>query len=62
MNTDKIIAESIAKEYAPKELADVIMKNAIFLSDGGGVTFSGGEPLLQAEFVTEVASILKKDS
>lgn len=27
----------------------------------GGVTFSGGEPLLQAEFVTEVASILKKE-
>ena len=27
----------------------------------GGVTFSGGEPLLQAKFVTEVASALKKE-
>ncbi len=27
----------------------------------GGVTFSGGEPLLQAEFVTEVATRLKQE-
>ena len=27
----------------------------------GGVTFSGGEPLLQAEFVTEVTKLLQKE-
>ena len=34
------------------ELADVLLRDAEFLrSVGGGVTFSGGEPLMQAEFL-----------
>ena len=37
------------------ELAAHLLKDADFLSQsGGGVTFSGGEPLAQAEFVHEV--------
>lgn len=28
---------------------------------GGGVTFTGGEPLLQAEFILEVCKLLKKE-
>ncbi|MEG1870290.1 MAG: radical SAM protein, partial [Oscillospiraceae bacterium] len=31
------------------------------LNTGGGVTFSGGEPLLQADFITEIAKLCKKD-
>jgi pyruvate formate lyase activating enzyme len=46
------------REYTPKELADVIMKNAIFLTDGGGVTFSGGEPTMQSDFMLEVFDLL----
>ncbi len=46
------------KEYTPKELADAVMKNAIFLTDGGGVTFSGGEPTVQAGFMLEVFDLL----
>ena len=41
------------------ELADRLLSFYSFIKKGG-VTFSGGEPLLQAEFVTEVASILQK--
>lgn len=41
------------------ELAERLLGFYSFIKKGG-VTFSGGEPLLQAEFVTEVASILKK--
>ena len=41
------------------ELAERLLSFYSFIKKGG-VTFSGGEPLLQAEFVTEVASILKK--
>ena len=32
---------------------------SVFNSSGGGVTFSGGEPLAQAEFLTAVTSIIK---
>ena len=46
------------KRYTPKELADEVMKNAVFLSDGGGVTFSGGEPTMQAEFMLEAMALI----
>ncbi|MBO7273309.1 MAG: pyruvate formate lyase-activating protein [Clostridia bacterium] len=41
------------------ELAERLFRFYSFIKKGG-VTFSGGEPLLQAEFVTEVAKILKQ--
>ena len=48
--------------YTPRELAKRILKNKnYFLSNNGGVTFSGGEPLLQSEFIVEVAKILKEE-
>jgi pyruvate formate lyase activating enzyme len=46
------------KTYTPKELADAVMKNSVFLTDGGGVTFSGGEPTMQSEFLLETMALL----
>ena len=41
-------------------LAEELLRNAdIMLQSGGGVTFSGGEPLAQADFVCEVSDTLK---
>lgn len=41
-------------------LADKLLKNCEFYSMmGGGVTFTGGEPLLQHEFFTEVVARVK---
>lgn len=49
--------------YTPQELADKILRNKnYFISNNGGVTFSGGEPLLQSEFIIEVCKILKKEN
>lgn len=46
--------------YTPQELAKRILKNKNYFIRKGGVTFSGGEPLLQSKFIIEVAKILKK--
>ncbi len=46
--------------YEVEELCARLNKNAvIFNSSGGGVTFSGGEPLSQADFVFACADALK---
>ena len=47
------------KEWTAEELADRLMKDAPLLNAaGGGITFSGGEPLLQWQFVKEVLARL----
>lgn len=51
------------KEVSPKEAAKTLLEDKPFFdASGGGVTFSGGEPLLQASFVLETAKILKKEN
>jgi glycyl-radical enzyme activating protein family len=43
------------KEMTSQELIEKIKKeNSYYKKYGGGVTFSGGEPLMQADFLTEV--------
>ena len=43
------------KKYTSQELATILNKQAdILRGNDGGVTFSGGEPLMQAVFVAEV--------
>lgn len=49
-------------EYTANELKEEIVKYKSYMEfSGGGVTFTGGEPLLQAEFILEVSKILKKE-
>jgi pyruvate formate lyase activating enzyme len=50
--------------FTPEALADKLLKNQPYWnsdSHDGGVTFSGGEPMLQSEFIAEAASILKSE-
>ncbi len=47
-------------EYTVNQLFDEIIKYKSYMDfSGGGVTFTGGEPLLQAEFILEVCKKLK---
>lgn len=50
------------ENYTPEELASKILRNKNYFLRKGGVTFSGGEPLLQSDFIIEVSKILKKDN
>jgi len=45
-----------------EELAKKIKRYIPYYGNNGGVTFSGGEPILQADFIIQVAKILKKDN
>ena len=47
-------------DSTPENLARKILKNAAILAmNGGGVTFSGGEPLAQIDFLCECLSLLE---
>jgi pyruvate formate lyase activating enzyme len=49
----------VGREMTPEEVAKRILKNAKALRmSGGGVTFSGGEALMQPDFVIETRSLL----
>jgi len=46
--------EEVGKYYSVEDLLEIVDKDRIFLQQSnGGVTFSGGEPMLQADFLLE---------
>lgn len=50
------------ENYTSLELVEKILRNKpYFKRNNGGVTFSGGEPLLQIDFLLEVCELLKKE-
>lgn len=44
----------------PKELVEKILRYESYFSSNGGVTFSGGEPLVQLDFLNECCTLLKE--
>ena len=45
---------------SPEELVKKISKYKPYFKNNGGVTFTGGEPLVQAEFIKETVLLLKE--
>ncbi len=52
--------EAVGYEISSRELCEKLMRDKDFYDQSvGGVTFSGGEPALQAEFVIETSKLLR---
>lgn len=50
------------KNYTSDEIVEKIKRNKPYFKNKGGVTFSGGEPLLQYDFLVETCKKLKKEN
>lgn len=48
--------------YTPQQIFDKVMRSKPYFKKNGGVTFSGGEPLLHSDFIIETAKLLKKEN
>lgn len=54
--------EEVGKYYSVEDILEILSKERIFFQQsGGGVTFSGGEPMLQPEFLLETLKACKSD-
>ena len=50
------------ENYTPQQLVEKIRRFKPYFKERGGVTFSGGEPLLHSKFIIETAKILKEEN
>jgi pyruvate formate lyase activating enzyme len=52
---------TVGKYYSSRELLEVAERERVFMAQsGGGVTFSGGEPLMQADFLVESLQLFRE--
>lgn len=50
-----------SEEYDIESLMKIIKEDTVFYRENGGVTFSGGEPLMQGEFLLELLKKCKEE-
>ena len=49
------------KDMTPRQVYEKARRYKPYFKNGGGVTFSGGEPLLNADFINEIYPLLRDD-
>lgn len=59
-NPDTWFISKPAYEMTAQELHDKVIRYKSYWRNNGGVTLSGGEPLLQMDFITEFFGLMKK--
>ncbi len=58
----RFFKETVGEWWSPAEVFDIVLKDRVFYEEsGGGVTFSGGEPLMQPEFLNKMLLLCKKE-
>lgn len=61
-DTEFIENEAVGKFYSVDDILEILEKERIFLQQSdGGVTFSGGEPMMQSEFLLETLKVCKSN-
>jgi pyruvate formate lyase activating enzyme len=54
--------EWVGRNYTVDEVLKILLHDKVFYEEsGGGVTFSGGEPLLQPEFLKEILEACRRE-
>lgn len=48
-------------EFSPQEMMERVLRYRDYFGETGGITVSGGEPLLQSEFVTELFRLCQQE-
>lgn len=58
-NPETWLMSNFKREISSEEVLKTYNKYKVYYGENGGVTFSGGEPLLQSEFLLETIKLLK---
>lgn len=52
---------AVGREMTADEVMEIVLKDKKYYKDGGGLTLSGGEPLLQSDFSLEILKIAREN-
>ena len=60
-NPDTWARAGDAKEYSAEEVVNKVLRYKEYFKDNGGITLSGGEPLLQPQFAKDIFTLAKEN-